>query len=138
MKTAPTATLLVPALAALLLWAGAGKAQGLEELTGAQLYQRFCSACHGAEGYGDGPVSKSFRTLIPDLTRISQRSGGRFPGERILAIVDGRADIAAHGSRAMPVWGFGFAAALDEAGGNPAASQVLVNRLVEYLASIQL
>jgi mono/diheme cytochrome c family protein len=127
----------VPVLATLLLSAGAGNAQGLEEMTGAQLYQRFCSACHGAGGHGDGPVAGSFRTLIPDLTRISQRSGGRFPGDRILAIVDGRADIAAHGSRAMPVWGYGFAAVLDEAGGNPAASQVLVNRLVEYLASIQ-
>jgi mono/diheme cytochrome c family protein len=47
----------VPVLATLLLSAGAGNAQGLEEMTGAQLYQRFCSACHGAGGHGDGPVS---------------------------------------------------------------------------------
>ena len=53
------------------------------------------------------------------------------------AIIDGRASIAAHGGREMPVWGRAFA---DEVGGDAVGDEVVRGRLlilVEYLRSIQ-
>ena len=41
----------------------------------------------------------------PDLTRISERNGGRFPAERVKNYISGESDIFAHGSREMPIWG---------------------------------
>ncbi len=39
------------------------------QMSGKELYRRFCAACHGAEGRGDGPVAGSFKVEVPDLTR---------------------------------------------------------------------
>jgi hypothetical protein len=40
-----------------------------------------------------------------DITRIAARSGGRFDAARVVAVIDGRRDVAAHGPRKMPVSG---------------------------------
>jgi hypothetical protein len=42
---------------------------------------------------------------MPDLSTISQRSGGVFPVGRVRKIILGDEIIAGHGSREMPVWG---------------------------------
>ena len=129
---------------ALLMVAGAApmaRAAGLDDLNGRQLYLRFCSACHGEQGYGDGPVRDQFKTLIPDLTRITRRNSGvdpgRFPTDRIARIVDGRTAVAAHGTREMPVWGHAFADALGDSPEAQKQASAMVDRLVQYLADIQ-
>lgn len=107
------------------------------DYTGRQLYERFCASCHGDAGFGDGPVAPSLKVMVPDLTRMYQRSGGRFPEERVRRIVDGREVYTAHGTRYMPVWGHEFAA---EQGATPQAeleAQRIVTKLVDYLRSIQ-
>jgi hypothetical protein len=73
----------------------------------------------------------------PDLTRIAARRGGVFPEDEIFRIVDGQADLAAHGPRHMPVWGYEFFGedADDEAAHRQATDKV--DRLVAYLRSIQ-
>lgn len=68
-------------------------------------YEVACLSCHGVEGRGDGPMAKSLRISPPDLTKISRANNGKFPVRRITEIIDGRAIVAAHGERAMPVWG---------------------------------
>ena len=89
---------------------------GLATLTGAEddegklLYRIHCQACHGESGKGDGPMKDQLDMTIPDLTMIATRNDGEFPTEKIHQTIDGRQESPAHGSRAMPVWGFTFQA----------------------------
>ena len=55
---------------------------------GRQYFVRYCSACHGMTGHGDGPVASALRTPPADLTRIAQRHGGHFPVAEIAASID--------------------------------------------------
>jgi mono/diheme cytochrome c family protein len=68
-------------------------------------YESNCASCHGLGGKGDGPLSESFRTKAADLTTLAKRNDGVFPAQRVYEIIDGRQEVAAHGPRAMPVWG---------------------------------
>ena len=115
----------------------AGELEPFMDYSGDQLFQRFCASCHGRAGYGDGPVAPSFKVIIPDLSRLSQRSGGRFPARRVLEIIDGRAVLPAHGTRPMPVWGYEFEAQVPPDEPGRAVAQALINRLVEHLRSMQ-
>ena len=106
-------------------------------MSGQELYSRFCAACHGKTGHGDGTVSKSIRVEIPDLTLIAVRAGGTYPRERVVRIIDGRHVIGAHGSRTMPVWGEDLSRIEI---GNPdaeRAGRTVIERLADYLRSLQ-
>jgi mono/diheme cytochrome c family protein len=104
---------------------------------GEQLFQRFCASCHGKLGYGDGPVAPSIKVLIPDLTQLSKRNRGTFPADRVQEIIDGRAVLPAHGTRPMPVWGYELEAQVPPEQSGREVAQGLIDRLVEYLRSIQ-
>ena len=41
----------------------------------------------------------------PDLTMLAKGNGGKFPENRIAAMIDGRESVKAHGDRDMPAWG---------------------------------
>ena len=124
-------------LATLSVTATAAQAPDFSSYTGAELYKRFCSACHGATAEGDGPVAASFKIMVPDLTRIAKRQGGKFPDERIHRIIDGRQVPAPHGTREMPIWGWEFATVTKEGTPDLATSDLLVAKLVDYLRSVQ-
>ena len=115
----------------------AGQAPDFSSYSGADLYKRFCSGCHGVNGEGDGPVASAFKIMVPDLTLIARRQGGQFPDERMHRIIDGRQVPAPHGSREMPIWGWEFASVTKEGAPDLATGDLLVARLVEYLRSIQ-
>jgi mono/diheme cytochrome c family protein len=111
--------------------------QDLVGYSGEELYQRFCAACHGTAGQGDGPVASSLAVLVPDLTRLYQRHGETFPGAQVREIIDGRSVVVAHGTRVMPVWGYEFWV---EEGADVVAEQetrTIVDNLVEYIRSLQ-
>ncbi|MBZ5685376.1 MAG: cytochrome c [Acidobacteriia bacterium] len=73
---------------------------------GAKIFQYHCAACHGTDGRGHGPASASLKHSVPDLTRISQRNGGKFPHKQVRAIIEGKeTGIVAHGDGEMPIWG---------------------------------
>jgi mono/diheme cytochrome c family protein len=98
-------------------------------------YRIYCSNCHGAEGHGDGRLAPLLHVMPTDLTRLTGKDG-TFPAERVRQSIDGRADIAAHGLREMPVWGDVF----QDPTGTPegeAASRAKVDDLVEFVRSIQ-
>jgi len=104
---------------------------------GQQYFARYCSACHGAVGRGDGPAAPALRTPPADLTRIAQRRAGRFPVAEIAAYIDGRTVVSAHGSREMPIWGERFG---ERVGGSSVGEEVVRGNLlvlIEYLQSIQ-
>ena len=104
---------------------------------GARLYGQHCSACHGAEGKGDGIVSQLMQPKPPDLTQLAKKNGGKFPFYEIIQLVDGRETLRAHGKSDMPVWGEVFAA--DE-GSTPEAQAVARGKvvlIVDHLERIQ-
>ena len=121
----------------LLACATESHAADFSTYSGADLYKRFCGACHGVKGEGDGPVAASFKIVVPDLTRIAKRQGGKFPDERIHRIIDGRLVPAPHGTREMPIWGYEFSSVTPEGTPNLATGDQMIARLVEYLRSIQ-
>ncbi len=128
-------------LAAGLCGAGRASAQAqlfsLTDYSGAELYQQFCSACHGPTAHGDGPVAATLNVMVPDLTRLAERHGGRFPVDQVRAMIDGRSLIAAHGTRTMPVWGYEFWVTEGADRQAEADARQVINRLVLYLESVQ-
>ncbi len=105
--------------------------------TGEENFQRYCAACHGAGGRGDGPVASAIFKKVPDLTRIAERRDGKFPRQMIANAIDGRWQIDAHGTRMMPVWGYEFW--INEGAGefSDMGVAVILDGLVDYLESIQ-
>jgi mono/diheme cytochrome c family protein len=100
-------------------------------------YLKYCGACHGASGKGDGVVSQFFRPKPTDLTQIAKINGGQFPATRMMQAIDGTKTIRAHGDPDMPVWGEVFrddaAAGFDRR----ARVQGRVMLITDYIRSIQ-
>ena len=73
---------------------------------GARIFQYHCAVCHGADGRGHGPDAVVLTHPVPDLTLISQKSGGRFPYQRVKEIIEGKeTGWLAQSNREMPSWG---------------------------------
>jgi mono/diheme cytochrome c family protein len=97
------------------------------------MFRAYCAACHGAQARGDGPAAPALKATPADLTRISARNGGKFPTPKVRRYIEGLDEIAAHGSRDMPVWG----QALRGVPGGQAGVQLRIEALTRYLESIQ-
>ncbi len=78
------------------------------QVLGALSYRVHCLNCHGSSGTGDGPMAELLKIIPADLTRLAARNDGKYPAELVYQAIDGRQQIASHGSRRMPVWGVGF------------------------------
>lgn len=102
-----------------------------------QAYLRYCSACHGEGGKGDGVVSHLMNPRPADLTQLAKKNNGEFPFMRVIRIIDGRETMRAHGDPDMPVWGEIFATEVPGALNKEAAIRGKVLLITEYLASIQ-
>ncbi|WP_332742691.1 c-type cytochrome [Hydrogenophaga sp.] len=63
-----------------------------------------CASCHGTNGKGNGPLVPFLTRIPPDLTMLAKNNGGVLPMNRLYDVIDG-AEVPAHGSRDMPVWG---------------------------------
>jgi mono/diheme cytochrome c family protein len=112
-------------------------AAGESDEYGKKLYGRYCSACHGATGRGDGVVSQLMRPPPADLTQLAKKAGGQFPYYQVMRTIDGRETLRAHGDPDMPVWGTLFA---DEEGDSPKRHAVARGKVVlitDYIESIQ-
>ena len=142
----PGKLLLALAAAALVGCAGGGVAGAQvgaspQDSHAAQRGQRqfrvSCSGCHGADGRGHGPIASVLTVPVPDLSQIAARRSGRFPADEIYRIIDGQADLSAHGPRHMPVWGYEFFG--DDPDDEVAHQQATekIERVVGYLRSIQ-
>lgn len=104
---------------------------------GATDYQRYCSRCHGHDGFGDGPLASHLDPAPADLTRIKRRREGRFPARELAEIIDGRARIMHEGARSMPAWGRHFS---EEFGDGVLSEELGKGKLfgiIEYLRRIQ-
>ncbi len=103
-------------------------------------FMNYCAACHGVGAKGDGTVAEFLTISASDLTQMAARNGGVFPRQRAIEVIDGRAQVAVHGQRDMPVWGdwFKFEASSDGAGDKTEKIvRERIDALVTYLESVQ-
>jgi mono/diheme cytochrome c family protein len=115
--------------------AGSSDARTLAE--GQRLFRMSCASCHGTDARGKGPVAPILAVPVPDLTLIAARRGGSFPADDIYRIVDGQADLGAHGPRHMPVWGYElFGEDADDEAAHRAATEK-IDSVVRFLHSVQ-
>ena len=104
-------------------------------------YRNSCVACHGASGKGDGPVSDFLSGAeVPDLTVLQKNNNGVFPVSAAYEIIDGTAEVGAHGMRDMLIWGqrYKMRAEADPDFVEPDAYvRTRILALIEYLVTIQ-
>jgi mono/diheme cytochrome c family protein len=101
---------------------------------GKQMYTGYCAPCHGVDGKGRGPAASSLKAQPTDLTELQKNNHGKFPDTHVIAILQFGADVPAHGSSSMPVWGpiLGNMNHL-----NVQDKQLRLSNLSRYLESIQ-
>ena len=95
------------------------------------MFDTYCAVCHGKEGKGDGPAAKSLAKVPADLTKIAARNNGTFPETRVRRYIEGLDEVAAHGSRDMPMWGDLFRSLSRD------TAQLRVAALADYLKAMQ-
>jgi mono/diheme cytochrome c family protein len=104
-----------------------------ESLAGRDSFERYCAACHGTGGRGDGPVSSALKMRPTDLTSLARRYNGVYPRDYVRGSVTGTARaLPAHGTSEMPVWGPLFATFESEA-----RVAVRIENLVTHIESMQ-
>lgn len=117
----------------------AGPAPAQDAATGEAIFLRHCATCHGIDADGNGPMAPALVLQPPDLTALSARNGGRFPYARVIARIDGRDPLVAHGSP-MPVYGDffdGANATIKDEAGRPILTSVPVVDLISWLETVQ-
>ena len=102
--------------------------------SGAEMFKSYCAVCHGIEGKGNGPAAEALKSQPTDLTMLSKANGGKFPAMKVASSVKGEANIPAHGSQDMPVWGKLFRSMSN---GHEAEVQQRVANLTSYVESLQ-
>jgi mono/diheme cytochrome c family protein len=104
---------------------------------GGVLYRRYCGACHGPAGKGDGPVAPALGERPTDLTQLARQNGGTFPFDRVVEAIDGTKSVRAHGVSEMPVWGDVFRAQSTWPVERHVDARGKIVLITEYLRSIQ-
>jgi mono/diheme cytochrome c family protein len=106
-------------LVLMLSWAATASAQ-----SGSEDFRHYCAACHGQNGKGGGSWNG---TKVPDLTRLSQAHGGKFPTDEVIEIVDGRSRVLWHQRQPgeMPYWGDVFHVEEERLGKPKAESRIM-------------
>ena len=73
--------------------------------SGEEMYVNYCAVCHGKDGKGGGPAASALKIPPTDLTKLTASAGGKYPALHVSSVSRGEADLPAHGSKDMPVWG---------------------------------
>ena len=109
-------------------------------VSGEHDFNMYCASCHGESAKGDGRVAARLEKKPADLTLLTQRYG-EFPRDKVAEFIDGRADVAAHGQRDMPVWGKWFTMeatdGLGGADGDAATVKRRIDNVVNYIETLQ-
>jgi mono/diheme cytochrome c family protein len=101
--------------------------------SGKGMFKEYCAVCHGNDGKGGGPAASALKKTPADLTTLSARNDGKFPEARVYQFIKGDAEVSAHGSRDMPIWGDLFRQLNTESG----VANMRISNLTDYLKSIQ-
>jgi len=109
-------------------------AQPISSVQGKDSFESYCAVCHGKTGKGDGPAAPAMKTPVADLTMIAKKTGGKFNAVAVKEMIKGAdREMAAHGSKDMPIWGPVFRSFQ----GDPNIAELRVNNLASYIESIQ-
>ena len=100
-------------------------------------YIQYCSSCHGKDGRGNGSVSRYLKIKVPDLTVLKKNHKGTYPLDDVMAAIDGRRDVRAHGDRQMPVWGEVFRKEAEKEKYSELTSLLKAKMIAEYIAQLQ-
>lgn len=118
-----------------------------QEDIGKEEFESRCAACHGMDARGTGGIiANLFRDTPKNLTLLAKENGGAFPFSEVYQSIDGRREIAGHGSSQMPLWGRYFEDKVRREGiQNPTPMEEQESKLVQgrilslvyYLQSVQ-
>ena len=123
----------------------AGASAADKVVSGRAEFRNSCGLCHGADGKGGG-AADLLKKAPPDLTLLAKNNGGRFPLDRVTAMIDGRELVKLHGDRDMPAWGHRYSTdkvkAAEYYGDMPYSDTEMyvrsrIRSLTDFLASIQ-
>jgi mono/diheme cytochrome c family protein len=109
-----------------------------DQPTGAEDFATYCAACHGSSGKGDGPEAAGLDKRPADLTRLSARNGGDFPGTEVMAKIWGYT--GRDSGSAMPQFGpllQGDLVPYDGGDGIATPTPVRLVQLAEYVRMLQ-
>jgi len=102
--------------------------------SGKEMYKAYCAVCHGSDGKGGGPAAAAMKVSPTDLTLLSKNNGGKYPSLKVVSSINGQSNLAAHGSREMPVWGQLF---WDMSHGHEGEVQQRAVNLTKYIETLQ-
>lgn len=102
--------------------------------SGQEMFTSYCAVCHGADAKGNGPAQSALKVPATDLTTLAQKNGGKYPGLHVSSVLRGEAELAAHGSKDMPVWGPLFR---NLSQGHDSEVQQRIANINEYIESLQ-
>jgi mono/diheme cytochrome c family protein len=106
--------------------------ENISAAKGPEMFRAYCAACHGTDGRGGGPAANALKKRPADLTQLSRKFGGKYPGLRVANVIQGHDSEGPHGSRDMPVWGTVFRAL-----GDQATVTLRTGNLVNFVESLQ-
>lgn len=101
--------------------------------SGQEMFNMYCAVCHGKDGKGGGPAAAALKKSPGDLTTLSKRNSGKFPGPAVVQSINGEQGILAHGSKDMPVWGELFR----QTGQNESEVHLRLANLTKYIEAMQ-
>ena len=102
--------------------------------SGQEMFTSYCAVCHGTDGKGSGPAASALKVPPSDLTTLAQKDAGKYPALHVSSVLRGDAELAAHGSKDMPVWGPLFRSLSQ---GHESDVQQRIANLNDYVESIQ-
>jgi mono/diheme cytochrome c family protein len=102
--------------------------------SGHAMFSEYCAVCHGKDAKGSGPAAPALKVPPPDLTKLAKHNGGTFPFAHVSNVIRLGGDMAAHGSKDMPIWGRAFAALSPH---EDAVVQQRISNLTNYINSVQ-
>lgn len=111
--------------------------------SGAEDFAVFCAACHGLDGKGGGELATTLDRKPANLTGLSSRNGGAFPGTRVMAKIWGYTGVTPGQRNAgspMPQFGpllQGDLVPYDGGDGIATPTPVRLVQLAEYLKTLQ-
>jgi mono/diheme cytochrome c family protein len=102
--------------------------------SGQEMYASYCAVCHGANATGNGPAQSALKIPATDLTTLTEKNGGKYPAMHVSSVLRGDAELPAHGSKDMPVWGPLFR---NMSQGHDAEVQQRIANINAYIESLQ-